>query len=70
LRRLRRERVAESPSLAADDEKPEEEGIDEKVVQVAVLIEMPSSTPSLHSQGNNRIPDYQVGVASLPWIET
>jgi len=61
-----RQRESGSHNRAADDEKPEEEGQKEKVVQVAVLIEMPSSKPSLYSQSQTRIPDYQVGVANLP----
>lgn len=64
-RRLR-QGGAESHNRNGDDEKPEEEGEKEKIVQVAVLIEMPSSNSSLYSQGKKRIPDYQVGIANLP----
>lgn len=64
-RRLRQGN-AESHNRATDDEKPEEEGEKEKIVQVVVLIEMPSSSSSLYSESKTRIPDYQVGVANLP----
>ncbi|KAF9447740.1 hypothetical protein P691DRAFT_775901 [Macrolepiota fuliginosa MF-IS2] len=63
---------------AYDDEKSkEDEKVEEtkdKMLQIAVLIQMPSMTSSSRSSSSSyssgeRLPGYEVGVASLPWAE-
>lgn len=77
--RRRRERgqgedVEQGAQDAVYDEKPIEEKVEEKekVLQVAVLIQMPSlssRTSSSRSERGESLPGYEVGVATLPWVD-